>query len=269
MATLILANGVTTEIRPKNGSFFTRSEKQEYVPGNNCIVFLDDEMSMMCCWPSGRDDGMECNRAATDMMRKMTGDRKAKPLYGPVLLFSNLEFSADGRDGVDASGCRKVDIYTDGSCIRNPGGNGGTGWCVVIDGEISARGGVGYISTTNNRMEMRAAIEAFEAFGHRLEPSDRITLYSDSKLVIETMRGRFRSKKNLDLWGTLHEINERYKITWEWIPGHRGNKYNELCDTLAAEAYAGGGMLVHDIGYVRKQEQDPFPRNKNLKRRHR
>lgn len=95
MATLIMADGVTTEIRPKNGSFFTRSEKQEYVPGNDCIVFLDDDRSMLCCWSGSRDDGTECNRTATDMMRKATGDRKARPLYGPVLLFDNLEFSAD------------------------------------------------------------------------------------------------------------------------------------------------------------------------------
>ena len=139
---------------------------------------------------------------------------------------------------------KHVDIYTDGACSGNPGA-GGYGAILVYQGkelELSK----GYAQTTNNRMELSAAIVALEA----LKESCEVTLTSDSKYLVDGMnlgwaaswkkKNWIKSDKkpalNSDLWDRLLELNEIHKITFVWIKGHAGHPYNERCDRLAVKA---------------------------------
>jgi len=138
-----------------------------------------------------------------------------------------------------------IKIYTDGSCLRNPGGAGG--WaCIIFEGnkEIVIVGNCA--SSTNQRMEMTAVIEAMKKVNDK---DCLITIYSDSAYIVNCiLQGWIRrwernewitaSKepvKNQDLW---IEIQKYLKpnIKFSHIEGHKGNKYNEKCDTLAKKA---------------------------------
>jgi len=134
-----------------------------------------------------------------------------------------------------------IEIWTDGACSGNPGPGG---WGVVIDGYEDERIELygSDADTTNNRMEMLAAIEALKA----IEPGPKILLHTDSKYVMDGInewihgwkkRGwKTASKKpvkNKDLWIELDEINSKHNITWSWVKGHDGNEGNERADTLA------------------------------------
>ena len=135
----------------------------------------------------------------------------------------------------------KIEIWTDGACSGNPGPGG---WGVVIDGygdeRIELYGSDA--DTTNNRMEMLAAIEALKA----IELGPTILLHTDSKYVMDGIndwihgwkrRGwKTASKKpvkNKDLWIELDEINSKHDVTWNWVKGHDGNEGNERGDALA------------------------------------
>ena len=136
-----------------------------------------------------------------------------------------------------------VAIYTDGACRGNPG-PGGWGAVLLYGGqrrEISGASG----QTTNNRMELTAAIRALEA----LKRPSEITLYTDSTYVKDGItqwlpnwkaRGwRTAAKapvKNRDLWEALDAIVGRHDVTWHWVKGHAGNAENERADTLARSA---------------------------------
>ena len=133
-----------------------------------------------------------------------------------------------------------VEIYSDGSCLGNPGPGG---WGVLlrwrgIERELSG----GEQDTTNNRMELRAAIEALNA----LKKPSQVVLTTDSRYVIqginEWMAGwvargwKTASKqpvKNQDLWQALHSAIQPHNITWQWVKGHAGHDENERVDTLA------------------------------------
>ena len=136
-----------------------------------------------------------------------------------------------------------ISIYTDGACSGNPGIGG---WGVVIllnnSEQINLKGGS--LQTTNNQMELRAAIEGLKYF----TKSTTLNLYTDSKYVkdgIESWIQKWKingwktsSKKevkNKDLWIELNKQMLRHKIDWNWVKGHAGNKYNEKADTLARE----------------------------------
>jgi ribonuclease HI len=135
-----------------------------------------------------------------------------------------------------------VEIYTDGGCDPNPGCGG---WAVVLiyKGNIKELSG-GEIETTNNRMELMAAINALKA----LKRSCPLILHTDSQYVQRGItqwlpgwkkKGWTRGRgevKNLDLWKELDELASKYDIEWRWVRGHAGNLYNERCDELAAEA---------------------------------
>ena len=139
---------------------------------------------------------------------------------------------------------KEVQLYTDGACRGNPG-KGGYGAILVYgkyDKEISG----GERETTNNRLELMAAIVGLEA----LKEPCRVTLYSDSKYVVEAflqgwvhswrLQGWRRGKeqlKNTDLWARLYELTETHEVTFVWVKGHNGHDYNERCDKLAT-AYA-------------------------------
>lgn len=139
---------------------------------------------------------------------------------------------------------KKVEIYTDGACLGNPG-IGGYGAILKYNGhkkEISGR----YENTTNNRMEITAVIEALKLLK---EPCD-ITIYSDSQYVCNAItkgwakswetKGWMRNKKepalNADLWKKLLELIENHKVELVWVKGHAGHPENERCDALAVEA---------------------------------
>lgn len=121
--------------------------------------------------------------------------------------------------------------YADGSCIGNPGRGG---WGVVLidpDGVTSEYAGANP-STTNNRMEITAALEALR----RVPAGAAIAIHSDSQYVIKTMNLGWRRRENLDLWAPLDQESARHRVRWEWVRGHNGDPLNERADELARSA---------------------------------
>lgn len=150
---------------------------------------------------------------------------------------------------------KNVEIYTDGSCLGNPG-PGGYGIYLNYQGHEKTLK-QGYKLTTNNRMEMLAATVALET----LTRECHVVLYTDSQYVkqgIESWLANWKKRnwqtaakkpvKNVDLWQRLDEACQRHTIEWRWVKGHSGNKYNEIVDDLAREA-AGASDLLDDTGY--------------------
>ena len=133
-----------------------------------------------------------------------------------------------------------VEIYTDGACRGNPGPGG---WGALLRyGDVDKRLYGGEHLTTNNRMELKAVIEALSA----LSKPCKVTLTSDSTYVLKGIsewlpnwkkRGwRTAGKKpvkNGDLWKTLDDLAEMHEIEWHWVKGHSGHIENELVDQLA------------------------------------
>ena len=138
-----------------------------------------------------------------------------------------------------------VIIYTDGACRGNPG-PGGWGVLMRIAGrEKTLRGFVA--DTTNNRMELQAAIEALRALTPH--PHQRVALYTDSQYLqngVRTWLAQWKRKnwrtankkpvKNRDLWEALDELQHRHEIDWHWVKAHAGHADNERADQLANRA---------------------------------
>jgi ribonuclease HI len=140
-------------------------------------------------------------------------------------------------------------IYTDGGCIGNPG-PGGWAFVLVRDGLSTTRNGAER-QTTNNRMELTAVIMALRYLDEVGLPSDgeAVRVITDSEYVrrgvsewIHTwLKNGWKTSnrkpvKNQDLWVVLHELQSERRISWEWVKGHSGNEFNELCDNLVHEA---------------------------------
>jgi len=134
----------------------------------------------------------------------------------------------------------KVVIYTDGACSGNPG-PGGWG-AVLISGAHRKEIRGGELATTNNRMELMAAIQALES----LKKPCEVELHTDSKYVQQGIgewihgwkrRGWLTADKkpvkNEDLWRRLDEARGRHDVQWRWVKGHAGHELNELADALA------------------------------------
>lgn len=145
-----------------------------------------------------------------------------------------------------------IEIYTDGSCLGNPG-PGGVG-IVLNYKEHSKEMSEGYELTTNNRMELLAVIIALESL---LRKDLEITIYSDSKYVVDAVekgwlnhwvKKNFKKKKNKDLWLRFLDVYKLYDVKFIWVKGHATNKYNNICDKLAVKA-AHSDNLKKDFGY--------------------
>ncbi len=160
----------------------------------------------------------------------------------------------------------EVTIYTDGGSLGNPG-PGGYG-AVLLSGQRRKELSGGYSLTTNNRMEIMAAIAGLEA----LKTPSRVILYSDSRYLVDAIskdwakrwqeNGWRRNKTdpalNSDLWERLLKLIDMHKVEFCWTRGHAGNRENERCDQLALQA-ASQKNLPPDEGY------DPEPRGQAVK----
>ena len=142
----------------------------------------------------------------------------------------------------------EVKIYTDGSARGNPDGPGGYGVVMhYVDksGQLHEKTlSAGYKKTTNNRMELMAAIAGLEA----LNRPCRIELYSDSKYLTDAFnhRGKSGPVKNIDLWKRLLKAKEQHQVTFIWVKGHAGHPQNERCDQLATTAADGTDLMVDE-----------------------
>lgn len=155
----------------------------------------------------------------------------------------------------------KVTIYTDGAARGNPDGPGGYGVVlhfvdskgILHEREFSA----GYEKTTNNRMELMAAIIGLEALTKPCE----VTLVSDSKYVTDAFNQNWidgwqknnwknsakKPVKNIELWKRLLRAKQMHQVKFQWVKGHDGHPENERCDVLATTA-ADGEILLQDDG---------------------
>ena len=136
-----------------------------------------------------------------------------------------------------------IKIYTDGSCLKNPG-NGGWAAIIFMNGKkIAIKGNKK--NTTNNQMELMAAIEALK----KIPTEQEVQIYTDSKYVKmgitewinkwsqNNWKTSSKQKvKNLELWLELNEISKNHKIKWFWVKGHAGDPINEEVDALAKKA---------------------------------
>ncbi|HLT90470.1 MAG TPA: ribonuclease HI [Woeseiaceae bacterium] len=138
---------------------------------------------------------------------------------------------------------RTVEIYTDGACRGNPGPGGWGAVLVAGDRRKTLYGGERL--TTNNRMELTAAIRALAA----LKGRQRVVLHTDSKYLMDGVRAWLpgwkrrgwktaagKPVKNQDLWEALDELASRHDVTWKWVRGHSGHAGNEEADALANRA---------------------------------
>ena len=136
-----------------------------------------------------------------------------------------------------------IKIYTDGSCLKNPG-NGGWAAIIFMNGKkISIKGNKK--NTTNNQMELMAAIEALK----KISTGQEVQIYTDSKYVKmgitewikkwsqNNWKTSSKQKvKNLELWTKLNDISKKHKTKWFWVKGHAGDPINEEVDALAKRA---------------------------------
>ncbi|MBN1281659.1 MAG: ribonuclease HI [Alphaproteobacteria bacterium] len=134
-------------------------------------------------------------------------------------------------------------IYTDGSCLGNPGPGG---WAfVATDGKNTAERSGGETDTTNNKMELTAVIKALSAAKKHAE----VEIHTDSQYVKNGMQAWIKNwkkngwktadkkpVKNQELWQELDELAQKIKIHWHWVRGHAGHEMNERVDTLARTA---------------------------------
>ena len=154
---------------------------------------------------------------------------------------------------------QEVIIYTDGACSGNPG-PGGYG-VVLLSGRHRKELSEGFRLTTNNRMELLAAIRGLEALRYE---GLTVKLYTDSQYLVNAVnkgwlfnweQKRFAKKKNQDLWLSFLDVYRKHRVTLIWVKGHNNNPENERCDLLAVAASKGPG-LKEDEGYKANSEAE-------------
>ena len=149
---------------------------------------------------------------------------------------------------------KKINIYTDGSSIGNPG-PGGYGIIMILEnGNYKKELSKGFKLTTNNRMELLAVIVALESIKIK---NSIVEVFTDSKYVSDAVdkqwvfeweKINFKKKKNIDLWKRFLLIYRKHKVTFAWIKGHNKHSENERCDYMANSA-AKSSNLIRDIYY--------------------
>lgn len=155
----------------------------------------------------------------------------------------------------------KVTAYTDGAASSNPGPGG---YGVVLEaGKHRKELYGGYRRTTNNRMELLAAIVALESMKN---PGTEVTIVSDSKYVVDSVekgwvfdweKKGFAKKKNPDLWKRFLVAYRKHRVRFQWIRGHNGHPQNELCDQLAVAAREQPGLPA-DEAYEQMGDEGMF-----------
>lgn len=150
---------------------------------------------------------------------------------------------------------KELIVYTDGACVDNTVGCGIGGWSAILIGRKMVKGIYGgEIKTTNNRMEMMAAIKAMELFNVPLT----ILIHTDSQylqkgasswIVGWKKKNKLDSMKNADLWKRVDELQRFHQVKWKWVKGHAGNLYNEKADELACLGIerARQGLFDHQV----------------------
>jgi len=118
-------------------------------------------------------------------------------------------------------------IFTDGSCLKNPKGPGGWAFTLIENGKQWTMSG-GESSTTNNRMELMAVIEALD-----FAQGNEYIIHTDSELTMKCATGVYKRKANKDLWDEYDRALGSKKINWVWVKAHNGNPLNEYVDRLA------------------------------------
>jgi ribonuclease HI len=159
---------------------------------------------------------------------------------------------------------KRVVIYTDGACSGNPG-PGGYAAVLLYEKKRKEISG-GFARTTNNRMELKAVIEALKALKQLCD----VTLYSDSQYIVQAMSkgwaGRWRTNNwkrnnkeaavNPDLWEELLQLTEKHNVEFRWIRGHAGDRENERADQLSVAA-SRRANLPPDPGYKPAKLSEP------------
>ena len=138
-----------------------------------------------------------------------------------------------------------IKIYTDGSCLNNPG-NGGWAAIINVNGEVKKISG-SVKNTTNNKMELMAPIKALQ----EVEKNQQIEIYTDSQyvrlgitdwinkwIINNWQTSKKEPVKNKDLWIELYELTKSFEVKWIWVRAHTGNVLNEEVDLLAKQAAA-------------------------------
>ncbi len=150
----------------------------------------------------------------------------------------------------------EIDIYTDGACSGNPG-PGGWGFVIIEkqSDKLLFKTNGGMTETTNNQMELTAAIEALKAIKEKklANSENSLSIYTDSQYVMKGIKewifnwkknnwktAAKKPVKNQDLWQKLDALNCELSPIWNWVKGHSGNRYNEECDCLAVNAIPKG-----------------------------
>ncbi|MBQ4133811.1 MAG: ribonuclease HI [Desulfovibrionaceae bacterium] len=151
---------------------------------------------------------------------------------------------------------KQVALFTDGSCLGNPGPGG---WAAILRfRQIEKELAGGFSATTNNRMELFAALQGLQALK---EPCD-VELYTDSRYLANAIENKWlegwrknnwktaakKPVKNQDLWEQLIPLLQRHQVTFRWVKGHAGHPENERCDCLARQ-WAAKAALPPDPGF--------------------
>lgn len=143
-------------------------------------------------------------------------------------------------------------IYTDGGCL-SPGDKGACAAVVIDKNSVPEPKNYvfceGYKNTSNNRMEIRALILGLKA----VPKTSNVQVFSDSQYLINCFTGTWQRKANLDLFEALDKAASGKNVSCHWVPGHSGDRYNELCDNLCTLKMQDDEDLLEDRGYVKSE----------------
>ncbi len=128
---------------------------------------------------------------------------------------------------------KEIIVYTDGSCIPNPG-KGGWAWIALFPDGKELQNSGRKNNTTNNYMEITAVLDCLLYLREYKEYT--LHIFSDSQLVINCSQKLWKRNKNLELWNQYDDICKNLIIKWTWVKAHTENRYNELVDRLAKNA---------------------------------